>query len=127
MPTKIKIIHTKDFISAKPDGSMDLKASLNLLRDLVTEIETTGEHLILVDVRNVDVRLSTCDNYILGKAIAEKSFHIYQKKFALLIQPSDNENAHFLESVSRNRGSNLKVFTDFEPAISWLIMENNSE
>ncbi len=127
MPTNIKIIRTQDFIRAKSDGTLDLKASLNLLNDLVGVLETAGKYHILVDVRRANVKLSISDNYSLGTAIAEHSARKYQKKFALLVPPEENENAHFLESVSRNRGSNLRTFTDFETAITWLIMENGTK
>lgn len=120
MPTNIKIIHTQDFIRAKPDGVLDLTASRNLLKDLVTESETAGKYHVLVDTRGADVRLSTTDIFNLGVAVAAASA---RDKVALLVPPGEQVNASFLETVSYNRGANLRAFTDFETAITWLIMK----
>jgi hypothetical protein len=123
MPTNIKIIHTQDFIRAKPDGALDFTASRNLLKDLVTGFDTAGKYHVLVDTRGADVRLSTTEIYELGVTVAAEPDLAGKKKFALLVPPEEKVNADFFETVSRNRGANLRVFTDFETAITWLIME----
>lgn len=51
MPTNIRIIHTHDFLRAKPDGILDLATSCDLLKDLATESNTAGKYLLLVDTR----------------------------------------------------------------------------
>jgi hypothetical protein len=122
MPTSIKIIHTQDFIRAKPDGALDLMASRNLLKDLVSEFETAGKHRVLVDTREADVHLSTTDIYDLGVALADEPV-LRREKIALLVPPEENIDARFLETVGRNRGADLRAFTEFETAITWLIMK----
>jgi len=122
MPTNIKVIQTQDFIRAEPDGTLDLTASCNLLKDLVTELDTAGKYHVLIDTRGADVRLSTNDIFELGVAVAADTL-ARQNKVALLVPPEEKVDADFFETVSRNRGANLRTFTDFERAITWLIMK----
>ena len=122
MPTNIKIIHTQDFIRAKPDGVLDLSASRDLLKDLIAEFDTAGKYHVLVDTRGADVRLSITSIYELGIAIAAEPA-LAREKIALLVPPEEKVDAGFFENVSRNRGANLRAFTDFETAITWLIMK----
>jgi hypothetical protein len=123
MPTNIKIIHTQDFIRAKPDGALDLTASRNLLKDLVTEFDPAGKYNVLVDTRGADVRLSTYEIFELGVTVAAEPTLRGGKKLAFLVPPEEKVNAEFFENVSQNRGANLRAFTDFETAITWLIMK----
>ena len=122
MPTNIKIIHTQDFIRAKPDGALDLFTSRTLLKDLVTEFDTAGKYHVLVDTRGTAVRLATNEIFELGVTIAAEPA-LKGRKIALLVPPEEKVNADFFADVSRNRGANLRAFTDFETAITWLIMK----
>ena len=123
MPTNIKIIHTRDFIRAKPDGTLDFTASSQLLKDLATEVETSANYQVLVDTRGADVRLSTFEIYELGVALAGEPGVARGRRLAILVPPEDEVDAHFFEDVSVNRGADLRAFTDFETAITWLIMK----
>lgn len=125
MPTNIKIIHAQDFIRAQPDGVLDLTASRQLLKDLVTELDTSGKYHVLVDTRGADVQLSTAEIYDLGVAVGAEPA-LAREKVALLVPPEEKLDAGFLETVSVNRGAHLGAFTEFEAAIAWLIMKEQS-
>jgi hypothetical protein len=125
MATNIKIIHSQDFIRAKPDGVLDLTTSRNLLKDLVSEFDTAGKYQVLVDTRAADVLLSTTDIYELGSAVAAEPA-LLGEKIALLVSPEEKVNADFFATVSQNRGAEVRAFTDFETAITWLIMKEQS-
>ncbi|WDT70687.1 MAG: hypothetical protein MPW14_10140 [Candidatus Manganitrophus sp.] len=122
MPTNIKIIQTQDFIRAAPDGALDLTASRDLLKDLVTKSVTAGKYHVLVDTRGAEVRLSIPNIFELGVALAAEPA-LARQKVAILVPPEAKANAEFFETVGINRGANLRVFTDFETAIKWLIMK----
>jgi hypothetical protein len=125
MPTTIKIIHAHDFIRVKPDGVLDLTASRELLKDLVAGLDTAGKYHVLVDTRGADVRLSTVEIFDLGVAVAEEPA-LGREKVAVLVPPEDEVDADFFETVSVNRGADLRAFTEFETAITWLIMKEQS-
>lgn len=122
MPTNIQIIHTQDFIRTAPNGALDLTASRDLLKDLVTQFDTAGQYHVLVDTRGAEVRLSIINIFELGVALAAEPA-LARQKVAILVPFEAKGKAEFFETVGINRGANLKVFTDFETAITWLIMK----
>ena len=125
MPTNIQIIHTEDFIRAKPDGSLDFAASRSLLKELVSEAETAGTYHVLLDTREAGVLLSATEIFELGVTVALEGALSGRRRLALLVPPEKKDDASFFESVSTNRGANIKALPDFETAITWLIMEGH--
>ncbi|HUO44643.1 MAG TPA: hypothetical protein VMT94_07010 [Burkholderiales bacterium] len=122
MPTNITVISTKDFIRANPRGSIDLAASRAILTKLISMINANGEDCVLVDTREAEVCLSIPDRYELGVSVATQPTIAFGK-VALLVPSNEATEAEFFETVVRNRGASLMVFTDFETAIKWLIMK----
>ena len=122
MPTNIRMIHTQDFIRARPDRTLDFAASYHLLKNLVTEFYTAGSYHVLVDTREAHVRLSTTEIFNLAVAMTDEPA-FGGKKFAVLVRPEEKVNADFFETVTNNRGRIVRAFTDFEIAITWLIMD----
>lgn len=125
MPASIKIIQTQDFIPAQPDGTLDLHASRKLLRDIASELDKAGGHHVLIDTRAVDVSLTMGEIFEVASAFVEER-ELARQRVGLLVPPEESVNARFFETVSRNRGAELRVFTDFETAISWLIMKEQA-
>ena len=120
MSANIRIIETEDFIRAQPDGTLDRGGSLALLRSLVGKLGAGDDYQVLVDTRKADVALSTADIFEIGNALAAEAV-LRSRRVAVLARENDLD-AEFFELVSRNRGANLRSFTDFESAINWLIL-----
>jgi hypothetical protein len=126
VPTNITIIQTGDFIRARPDGALDLDASRQLLVDVVAAIRRAGEDNVLIDTRvAAPARLSSTDLWNLGVAVGTQPA-LARARVALLVPLDKQDDAEFFESVARVEGANLRAFTDFESAISWLIMRGQS-
>jgi hypothetical protein len=126
VPTNITIVQTRDFIRARPDGALDLDASRQLLVDVVAAVRTAGEHNVLIDTRAAEpVRLSSSDLWTLGVAAGTQPA-LARARVALLVPLGRQDDADFFESVARVEGANLRAFTDFERAISWLILREQS-
>ena len=120
MPTNFAIIQTRDFIRARPDGALDLDASRKLLVEVVSAIRSAGEHNVLIDTRAAaPTRLS------LGVAAGTQPA-LVQGRVALLVPLDKQDDAEFFESVARLEGANVRAFSDFESAISWLILREHS-
>lgn len=122
MPVNVKVIHTKDFIKTTVTGVLDFTLSRQALLDIASEIEHPGEYEILVDTREAEIGLSVVDIVELGKALAVHP-SLSRSKIAILTPMSDVKQAEFLETVSVNRGARVRVFTDFEESITWLVMQ----
>jgi hypothetical protein len=125
MPVNIKVIHTRDFIKTTVTGVLDFAVSKQALLDIASEIEQPGEYEILVDTRNAEAVLSLVDIFELGKALATHP-SLRRSKIACLTTMKDMKEAEFLETTTANRGLRVRMFTDFEEAITWLLMQEAS-
>jgi hypothetical protein len=126
VPTNITIVQTRDFIRARPDGALDLDASRGLLVEVVAAIRRAGADNVLIDTRAaVPVRLSSNDLWSLGVAAGTQPA-LARGKVALLVPVDKQDDAEFFENVARVEGANVKAFSDFERAITWLIMREHS-
>ena len=126
MPTNIAIVHTSDFSRATADGRLDLDLSRKLLVEVVSAIRSAGEHNVLIDTRAAaPTRLSRTDLWKLGVAAGTQPA-LAQGRVALLVPLDKQDDAEFFESVARLEGANVRAFSDFESAISWLILREQS-
>ncbi len=122
MPVNVKVINTKDFIKVTATGSCDFTASKQGILDIASHINQPGEYEVLVDIREAEVVLSTVDLFELGMALADHP-SLRQSKIGILAPLDRLDKARFLELVTENRGVRIKAFTDFEQAITWLVMQ----
>ncbi|MAY02495.1 MAG: hypothetical protein CMQ38_05900 [Gammaproteobacteria bacterium] len=90
-------------------------------------IELTNEHqchLSLTDFRDATFELSTLDIVELpestSKAYSENDLSVANVKRAIVVGDGAEE-LEFLETVSINRGQNVKLFHDFDQAKAWLL------
>jgi hypothetical protein len=47
-------------------------------------------------------------------------------RVALLVPLDKQDDAEFFEGIARVEGANVRAFTDFESAISWLVIRGQS-
>jgi hypothetical protein len=121
MPVNVKVINTKDFIKSTATGILDFAASKQAILDIASQIKQPGEYEVLVDTRGAETILSVADLYELGEALANHP-SLRHSKISLLTPKKGVDDASFLETVASNRGARIKAFTDFERAITWLVM-----
>jgi hypothetical protein len=122
MPTNITVVHTRDFIRARSDGRLDLDASRKLLIDVVSAMRTAQEQNVLIDTRAAaPTRLSRNDLWKLGVAAGTQPA-LARARVALLVPPDRQDDAAFFEGIARVEGANVRAFSDFESAITWVIM-----
>lgn len=117
---KLHIIKAGDFIKSTPTGELDMIAS----KQGFVQIAAAGAHLeeysVLIDLREVKSQLTTNNIYQLASDLA-KYGETFRRKTAILTRPHDDlRQASFFEDAAQNRGFNVKAFTVFESAITWL-------
>ena len=122
MPVNVKVINTKDFIKTTATGILDFAASKQAILEIASQIKQPGEYEVLIDTREAEIMLSMVDLYELGEALANHP-SLRHSKISLLTPKSPVDNPGFLELVAQNRGVRIKAFTDFEQAITWLVMQ----
>ena len=119
MPTSITVIHTDDFIRTTANGLLDLTESRRILTALVSAVRASGEIHVLVDVRAAASVLSRTDLLQIGVALGTQAT-LLSGRIALLVPLFHRDDAEFFEAIARLHGADVKAFTDFEAAITWL-------
>lgn len=122
MPVNIKVIRPKDFIQTTVTDLLNFEVSRQTLLDIAAQIEQPGQYEVLLDTREAETALSVVDIFELGQALADHP-SLRRSKIALLTSMNDIEQARFLEIVTANQGVRVRVFTGFEEAITWLVMQ----
>jgi len=119
MARNIRIISARDFVSAKPDGQLNLEESEQLLREVVSVSEPLEEFDILVDTREAASALSATDLWFLADRLVR-----YPKTFAgktALLCPTERfDHASFFALCAGNKGIDMQAFTSYEEAMKWL-------
>jgi hypothetical protein len=126
MPINVKVISTKDFIRTVATGVLDFASSKQALLDIASNIGQPGQYEVLVDTRDAEATLSIHHLYELGEALAN-DLSLRRSRIAILTPKEEARKASFFETVAVNRGASVRAFTDFEPAISWLIMQVSTQ
>ena len=79
-------------------------------------------NLFLYDLRNSINRESVNSNYIFAKQDINRIQPDQSNKIAMLTSTNDKSH-NFVETVLRNAGHNVLLFTDKEKALEWLLEE----
>ena len=122
MSVYIKMIRTKYFFNTAVTEVLNFAVSKQALLDIAFQIEQPGKYEILLNTREAETGLSVVDIFELGQALADHP-SLRRSKIALLTSMNDAEQAGFLETVAANQGVRVRVYTDFEQAITWLVMQ----
>lgn len=99
-----------------------------LVRKLASE---TGQiarqhdcYLVLTDAREATVDMTTLDIYdlpnILVEILSETGIPLYKFKRALVVS-TDIDDFTFFETVSRNRGQDVRLFRSMDEARLWVL------
>ena len=105
------------------------EADLGDLRDVITRgVSLALERncfRILSDFRSIRLHLSAMDIFsIPAKQIVlaqEMDVQYFKFKRTMVVRTADFEKFKFFENVAVNRSHNIKVFTDIENALTWLV------
>ena len=120
MARKVRIVNARDFVSAKPDGLLNLEESEQLMRDVVGISDPLKEEFdILIDTRDAVSTLSATDLWFLADRLRK-----YPKAFAgrtaILCLDERFDHAAFFALCAENKGFEMQAFTSYEDAMNWL-------
>jgi hypothetical protein len=125
MPCRIEVIRSRDFVRMDPHGRINLDESREVLRKLAQTCRERSIDRALIDVRDVESRLTVSDVFYLahdfGTLGFENTCHL-----AFLYLMDVHKNAKFFELCANNRGWIVRVFEDFEKAFTWLNQTDNA-
>ena len=100
------------------EGAVDLQAIRELAPHVAHTCSETGCPRILIDMGAATLELSVMQIFE-SPSIMDQS-HIPRTPKRAGVMPSGFTDAHFLETITRNRGHNFKLFSTVAEAKAWL-------
>jgi len=120
MARKIRIVNARDFVSAKPDGTLNLEEGEQLLREVVGISDPLGEEFdILVDTRDAVSALSATDLWFLADRLLRHP-KTFAGRTAILCPDERFDHAAFFALCAESKGIDMQAFTSYEEAMNWL-------
>jgi len=123
MPYKINYEKESGYISVTVQGDFALSNLKDLAADVAKSIEQYGCNHILNDMRQAKLTKGTIDIYNMPKFASSSGIDTYCKR--ALVVGEQSSDFRFLETVFINQGHNVKMFTDIEEAMRWLLNKEN--
>jgi len=119
MPSNLRVISAKDFISASPKGNFDLESSRRLLQAIAVKSAELGQHDVIIDIRNAHSNMTAADLWSLATSLTEE-YRSLACKTAILCPLERFDRAWFFVQCTEHKDMNLNAFTDYEAAMKWL-------
>ncbi|MBW1847959.1 MAG: hypothetical protein JRJ27_12640 [Deltaproteobacteria bacterium] len=105
-------------IYVKMLGEFDAKTLSESTASLVEELNRTSYRKILLDHSEATPLLSVLEQHERPE-VAEK-IGVQRECLVAIVYRKDHETYEFIETVARNKGFSVKIFTSTEEAVSWL-------
>jgi hypothetical protein len=120
MKWELLLNEKENILFAKTFGIFDLATKIDLMKECLVKIEKKNYHRHLIDNREIEtIKISVLEIYSLPERFTElnvpRNLHI-----AEVFSEKHKEDFSFLETVCRNNGYWLSVFSDIESALQWL-------
>lgn len=120
MARKVRIVSARDFVSAKPDGTLNLEEGEQLLREVVGISDPLSEAFdILVDTREAASVLSATDLWFLADRLLRHP-KTFAGRTAILCPNERFDHAAFFALCAESKGVEMQAFTSYEEAMAWL-------
>ena len=107
-----------EIIYVKMIGEFDAKTLSESTASLVEELNRTSYRKILLDHSEATPLLSVLEQHERPE-VAEK-IGVQRACRVAIVYRKDHETYLFIETVARNKGFSVKIFTSTEEAVNWL-------
>lgn len=126
MPLELQIIRAREFVRLGTEGQFDFESTRALLKTLADACRKRGIERALVDVRESSSNLTPNDLAALVNAFTEVGFS-KGLRLAVLHGGDQEYRARLFAFISKLRGWKVQAFEQFEEALEWLSVEQESE
>ena len=113
----LEIIEGQGYLEARVSGPFSLDRFKDQMLKVVVATKEKRLKCLLLDVRGLVGTPSTLDRHALGRSGAENKVDF---RVAALVTPEQAQD-NFASTVARNRGVNVRTFTDPRKARDWLL------
>ena len=114
---EVRFQQTPDGLVVWARGTMNVPWFLALAAQIAQAVRDAPTKSVLMDIREVVGSLSDMDRYDIGVGGASLGIRV---PFAIVGMEPLIEPERLGEIVARNRGMNVRAFTDYEAAHTWL-------
>ena len=119
MSYKINYNKEENYIAVIVEGQFSLPTVKELAADVANLVEQYHCTRILNDLRNARLTEKIFDIYSMPKNVKQAGVGPHLKRALVVSELSSN--FHFLETVFINQGHIVKMFTDINTALHWLL------
>lgn len=122
MPYQIRYVEKYDLVETLYMGSMSIDEVQTAAMDTLRTAQAHQTLRLLGDCLQLEGGASLFDIYELAslfEAVPQARF--FKEAIILPTLPKPLEEMQFYETTTRNRGFNVRVFTDRDEAIAWLL------
>jgi len=119
MAYKINYNKEQNYIRVTVDGDFSLSTGKELAADVASFVKRYNCNLVLNDLRHARLTQGTLDIYQMPKITRQVGIETHIKRALVVSEVSSD--FHFLETVFINQGHIVKIFTDINAALQWLL------
>jgi len=114
---EIAVTKADGFLRVALRGPRTRANLLDTLQRVIAETRSQNTWRVLLDVTHGRSPLGAFDKYEIGVQLAGTA----DRRMILAVVARAEEVDHFFETVARNRGGAVRVFTDEGAALQWLL------
>jgi hypothetical protein len=119
MIKKLEVDNKKDYLHITDSRELDSSNLEKLLNDILTHGKESNHSKILVDLSSAAIKLDFMDYHMGGVEFA-KLFYGFKVAFVF---GEIKKDYSYGETVAKNRGADICLFTSIEEAREWLASE----
>jgi hypothetical protein len=119
MSVQLQIDEMPDYLVARFDGASTTEEAEQQFKLLAEKCKCTNKNKLLLDFTGIPADISLADRYAFGKLTL--FFAQYKCKVAAVCKSEQHGSTCFIETVAQNRWVDLRVFTNVEDALEWLL------
>lgn len=101
-------------------GERDYETIKKVTSEILMKCKENKCFRVLIDVRDFKNRIDTMEIFFLASADLPEIIKRKLEKVAIIDLKGFEEKIKFFEDVARNRGHNVRIFTEYDEAINWL-------
>jgi hypothetical protein len=122
MSYNLTIERKDDALLVKVTGKRSVEAVLAMSKDILKACAETGVKRVLVDVRHLEGQLKMMEAYdVVDQHFPKMRDRSIITHAAIVDSREPKGGRSFFETIAVNRGFALRVFTDADKALEWLM------
>ena len=123
MPYRLTLIEQPTYLHARVSGTHSPPNILRFLQESYAACREKGQSALLLEM---GLEGPSLDPTTIFKIILERSDEAVRLRKIAYVDPTprDSERMKFAETVAKNRGVNVRLFRELEPAMQWIAAQD---